>query len=157
MVKTQANARDSFKMYKALSENPTDVKTYLLIGDGYRQFLMDKVIEGHEVTLPSKMGTISIIGSKRTLRFNEEGKPILPIDWKKTKQLWDRNPQAKEDKKLVYCTNEATSGVVYKFLWSKLRFSIENKTLYALRMTRDNKRAVHKAIKEGAEYYIKNR
>jgi hypothetical protein len=46
----------------------------------------------------------------------------------------------------VYCTNEETDGIVYKYHWSKTRSPIENKTLYALRMTRD-KRAVNRTPK----------
>lgn len=156
MIKTESNTRDSYKLYLTLTKTPQDVKKYILIANAYMQFLIDKVIEGEEITLPARLGTLSIIGNKRKLRFSEEGKPILPPNWAKTKKLWDNNPKAKEEKKMVYCTNEETGGVVYKFLWSKNRVPIENKTLYALRMTRTNKRAVNSAIKRGKEYFIKN-
>ena len=155
MIKTEVNTRSSYKLYLSLTKFPQDVKVYILIANAYMKFLIDKVIDGDEITLPARLGSLSIIGNKRKLKFTEEGKPILPPNWAKTKKLWESNPKAKEEKKVVYCTNEETNGVVYKYLWSKNRVPIENKTLYALRMTRDNKRAVNKAIKANKEYFVK--
>lgn len=155
MIKTEVNTRSSYKLYLSLTKFPQDVKVYILIANAYMKFLIDRVIDGDEITLPARLGSLSIIGNKRKLKFTEEGKPILPPNWAKTKKLWDNNPKAKEDKKVIYCTNEETDGIVYKYLWSKNRVPIENKTLYALRLTRDNKRAVNRALKRGKEYFTK--
>lgn len=147
------NLRDSYKMYKKECDNPVDIKTYLLIAADYNKFLINKVLEGEEVSLPARMGTLSIIGKKQKVRFDEEGKVIgLAPDWVKTKKLWDENPEAKKNKKLVYHTNEHSDNIRYKFSWSKFRVLVENKTLYSLRLTRTNKRAVHKKIINGQEY-----
>ena len=156
MQKTDLNIRTSYKGYKNTSEAPVDIKQFTPIANAYMEFLSLKVKQGEEVTLPAKLGTISILGTKKKLSFNEDGTPKLPPNWKKTKELWERNPEAKKTKKLVYCTNENTDGIVYKVHWSKNRVPIENKTLYSLRMTRKNKRAFHKSIVEGnVEYLIK--
>ena len=147
------NLRDSYKIYKESVENPTDIKTYLLIAADYNKFLIDKVLAGKEVTLPSRMGTLSILGKEQNIRFDDQGHVIgLAPDWVKTKELWKNNPQAKKEKKLLYHTNAHTDNVRYKFLWSKKNVLVENKTLYSLRLTRTNKRAVHKKIMEGAQY-----
>ena len=147
------NLRDSFKMYKQECENPVDIKTYLLIAADYNKFLMDKVLQGEEVSLPSRMGTLCIMGKKQKIRFNEDGKVIgLAPDWVKTKKLWDENPEAKKQKKLVYHTNDHSDNIRYKYSWSKFRVLVENKTLYSLRVTRTNKRAVHERIISGQEY-----
>jgi hypothetical protein len=155
MIKTESNTRDSYKLYLTLTKTPQDVKKYILIANAYMKFIIGKIIEGDEVTLPARLGSLSIVGNKRKLKFDAEGKPMLPPDWGKTKKLWENNPAAKEAGKKVYCTNEETDGVVYKYHWSKNRVPIENKTLYALRMTRDNKRAVNRALKNKKEYYVK--
>jgi hypothetical protein len=155
MIKTEVNTRSSYKLYLSLTKFPQDVKSYILIANAYMKFLIGKVLEGDEVALPARLGSLSIIGNKRKLKFTEEGNPILPPNWAKTKKLWESSATAKENRKVVYCTNEETDGVVYKYLWSKNRVPIENKTLYALRLTRDNKRAVNRAIKAGKEYFIK--
>lgn len=155
MVKTERNTRQSHKFYKEKVENPVDVKTYIEIANGYMQFLMKKVIEGEEVSLPGRMGTLSIIGKKRKPRYNDKGQMLLPPDWGKTKKLRDSNPQAKAERRIVYHTNPETGGVVYKVHWSKMKVALENKTLFSLRITRDNKRAIHKAItQDKKEYYI---
>lgn len=156
MQKTEVNAEDSYKLYKEISEAPVEKRAYLDIGAGYRQFLMDKVFEGEEVTLPAKTGTLAIIGTKKKIKLNKDGIPMLPPNWRKTKELWDSNPEAKATRKLIFCTNEETSGVVYKLHWSKNRIPLENKKVYALRLVRKNKRAISVLIKQGKEYLIRN-
>tara|TARA_R110000803_G_scaffold45536_1_gene95918 strand:+ start:749 stop:1210 length:462 start_codon:yes stop_codon:yes gene_type:complete len=147
------NLRESYKLYKETVENPTDIQQYLLIAADYNKFLMDKVLKGKEVTLPSRMGTLSIVGRKQKIRFDDEGKVVgLAPDWVKTKELWDSNPKAKAEKKRVFHLNSGTGGVRYKFLWSKKHVLVQNKTLYSLRLTRTNKRAVHANILNGAQY-----
>ncbi len=160
MTKTDSNIRISYKLYKQLhtkedSHLIVDIKTYIDIANKYNKFLLDKVLDGEEVTLPAKMGTIYIRGSKQKIRFDENGLPLLAPDWTKTLAYWKNNPQAKEDKKLLYCTNEHTDGVRYKIIWSKKRIMVENKTLYSLRLTRTNKRNISATIKKGKEYLIK--
>ena len=151
------NVRDSYKLYKKSTTNPVDIKNYIIYANEYNKFLMNKVLEGNEVTLPSRLGTLSIIGKKQKISFDENGKiKGLAPDWVKTKQLWDSNEIAKEKKQIVYHTNSHTDNTRYKFFWSKQRILIQNKILYALKMTRDNKRKVHFLIKEGKQYITKN-
>ena len=144
MEKTNLNIRSSFKRYSKEAEKPVEIKDFVSIANNYMEFLMDKVIEGEEVTLPAKLGTLFIQGTKKKLAFNKDGVPLLPPNWGETKKLWDRNPEAKANRKVVYCLNEETSGVV-------------NKLYYNIILTRANKRAIHKRIKEGKEYIIKTK
>lgn len=149
--------KDSYSEYLKLdSKNKVCKKIYGKIAADYNKFLVNKVLQGKEVTLPERIGILSIRGKKQKVRLNEEGKLIgLAPDWVRTKELWDSSVEAKENKQIVYHLNSDTDGVRYKFFWSKMRVPIENKTLYSLRMTRENKRAVHKKIKEGYQYVIK--
>jgi len=155
MQKTNLNIRSSYKRYSKEMEKPVELKTFIPIANGYMEFLIEKVISGEEVTLPAKLGTLFIQGVKKKLVFNRDGIPMLPPNWGETKKLWDRNPDAKATKKVVYCLNEETNGVVYKLHWSKNRVPIENKLYYNFILTRENKRAIHKQIKQGKEYLIK--
>lgn len=151
----KSNLRDSFQEYKQL-EDSVDIKTYLKIASEYNKFLCNKVLKGFEVTLPSKMGTLCIIGRKQNVRFNEKGEiQGLAPDWVKTKKLWEEDEEARLSKKRVFHMNPHTDNFRYKFLWSKVKVIVENKTLYALRMTRENKRAVHKEILKGVKYITK--
>ena len=147
------NLRISYKLYKSKVTDPVDIKKYLLISAAYNKFLISKVLEGKEITLPSRMGTLSILGKKQKIRFDDNGNIIgLAPDWVKTKILWGENPTARKEKKLLYHINSHTDNVRYKYLWSKKNVLVTNKTLYSLRLTRTNKRAVHKRIIEGAQY-----
>jgi hypothetical protein len=156
MQKTDLNIKSSYKSYKSTAKNVVEEKQFITIANGYMQFLIDKVLAGEEVTLPARMGTFFIQGTKKPLRFSSKGIPMLPPNWAKTKELWDRNPEAKETRKMVYCLNEETDGIVYKLCWSKNRVPIENKLYYNFILTRANKRAIHAMIKQGKEYLIKN-
>lgn len=156
MQKTDLNIRSSYKRYSKEVETPVEINDFISIANGYMEFLMQKVREGEEVTMPARIGTLFIQGTKKNLKFNKDGIPLLPPNWGETKKLWDRNPDAKATKKIVYCLNEETNGVVYKVNWSKNRVPIENKIYYNLILTRDNKRAIHNKIKQGKEYLIKS-
>lgn len=156
MQKTDVNIRSSYKTYKKAVDNPVEEKQYLKIASGYIKFLIQKILEGEEVTLPAKLGTLFIQGVKKNLKFNKDGIPLLPPNWAATKKLWDSNPDAKATRKIVYCLNENTDGVVYKLHWSKNRVPIENKLYYNFILTRANKRAIHQQIVEGKEYLIKS-
>ena len=151
------NVRSSYKQYKETTTNEiVDSKTYIDYANEFNKFLAEKVIEGYEITLPARLGTLSIIGKKQKIKVDENGKIFgLAPDWVKTKELWDNNPKAKEEKKLLYHTNNHTDNTIYKFLWSKNRILITNKILYSLRMTRDNKRKVHSLVKNGKKYITK--
>ena len=155
MQKTELNIRTSFKRYSQEVSNPVTIKEFIPIANGYMEFLMEKVLEGEEVTLPARLGTLLIQGTVKKLKFTKQGVPMLPPNWAETKKLWEKDPNAKATKKIVYCLNEETNGVVYKILWSKNRVPIENKLYYTLRITRANKRAIHNLIKSGKEYIIK--
>ena len=156
MQKTDINIRSSYKTYKETVSTPVEEKQYLEIANGYMEFLIQKVLEGEEVTMPARLGTLFIQGVKKNLKFNKDGIPLLPPNWAATKKLWDSNPDAKATKKIVYCLNEETDGVVYKLHWSKNRVPIENKLYYNFILTRSNKRAIHQQIKQGKEYLIKS-
>jgi hypothetical protein len=155
MEKTNLNIRSSFKRYSKEVKKPVEIDTFIPIANGYMDFLMKKVIAGEEVTLPAKLGTLFIQGVKKKLTFNKDGVPMLPPNWGETKKLWERSPDAKATKKIVYCLNEETNGVVYKLHWSKNRVPIENKLFYSFRLTRENKRNIYNQIKQGKEYIIK--
>jgi len=155
MEKTNLNIRSSYKGYSKEVDKPVDLNTFVSVTNNYMQFLIQKVLLGEEVTMPAKLGTLFIQGVKKKLTFNKDGVPMLPPNWGETKKLWQKNPDAKATKKIVYCLNEETNGVVYKLHWSKNRVPIENKLFYTFILTRENKRAIHKQIKQGKEYIIK--
>ena len=150
------NTRDSYVVYKNMSDNPINISEYVQIINQFMKFLILKLLSTGEIILPERLGRLSIFGKKVNVRIeNGEIKGLAP-DWVKTKQLWDSDEEAKNNKQLVYHFNEETNGIRYKFAWSKNRVLVSNKTLYNLRMTRSNKRELSKLVREGKEYLIKD-
>jgi hypothetical protein len=120
------------------------------------KFLSSKLLSTGEIIIPERLGKLSIFGKKVKIRIEDGEIKGLAPDWVKTKELWDSDPVAKQNKQLVYHFNEETNGIRYKFAWSKNRVLVSNKTLYNLKMTRSNKRGLSKLVREGREYLIKN-
>ena len=150
------NTRDSYVVYKNMSDNPINISEYVQIINQFMKFLILKLLSTGEIILPERLGRLSIFGKKVNVRIEDGEIKGLAPDWVKTKELWDSDPIAKQNKQLVYHFNEETNGIRYKFAWSKNRVLVSNKTLYNLRMTRSNKRELSKLVREGREYLIKN-
>ena len=150
------NTRDSYVVYKNMSDNPINISEYVQIINQFMKFLILKLLSTGEIILPERLGRLSIFGKKVNVRIEDGEIKGLAPDWVKTKQLWDSDEEAKNNKQLVYHFNEETNGIRYKFSWSKNRVLVSNKTLYNLRMTRSNKRELSKLVREGREYLIKN-
>lgn len=155
-MKDYYNTRDSYKTYKKVSKEPIPITTYINILNDFMKFLANKILTKGEARLPSKLGIVKIIGRKIKPRMEDGKIKGLAPDWKATKDLWERDLEAKKSKQVVYHFNEATDGIRYKFLWSKENVLVTNKSLYDIRMTRENKREVPKRIKEGQEYITIN-
>lgn len=152
------NIRSSYIQYRKECKDLVDIKTYTLLAAKYVKFLMNKVVQGEEVTLPARMGTMRLVGLKQKPRLDKDGNITgLSPNWQKTNKFWNENPQAKLEKKIIFNTNEHSSGIRYKFIWSKKRVFVTNKTIYSLIMTRANKRAVYKEVMNGKEYLTCNK
>lgn len=148
--------RDTYKNYKKESKNPVSISVYTKIINEYIKFFIQHILDGYEVGLPSKFGSIRVTGKKQKISFDENGdiKGLTP-NWRKTKELWDSDPEAKKIKKLVYNTNENTDGIIYRFQWSKSLSTLRYKSLLSLIIARDTKRSLHKLLikSEPKEYY----
>lgn len=150
------NIRNSYKDYKKKSDNPVDINTYITLTTGFIRYLMNLIFEGNEVVFPARLGTFSIVGRKQKLKIEDGKIKGLSPNWAKTKELWKSSEDARLRKQLVYNTNDHSDNLRFKFMWSKKRSVVENKTLYTLIMTRANKRELSKRLKEGSEYYSQN-
>ena len=148
------NSRDSYIIYKNLSDNPINISQYVQIVNQFMKFLINRLFEKGQVSLPEKLGNLQIVGKKVKVKIEDGQIKGLAPDWVKTKELWEKDAEAKKNKQLVYHFNEETNGIRYKFFWSKNRVLVSNKTLYNLRMTRSNKRELSKLVREGKEYLI---
>lgn len=154
-MKNYYNTRDSYKEYEKNSNNPVHVSMYLDIINGFMKFLIQELFKTGEINFPERLGKLQIIGKKVKVTIEDGKIKGLAPDWANTKKLWEEDSEAKKNKQLVYHFNEHTDNVRYKFFWSKARALVTNKTLYNIRMTRNNKRTLSNLVKQGKEYLIK--
>lgn len=148
------SGRKTYPIYRerAVHKKVTRDEYSFLLSD-FNYFLMEVVLAGHEVTLPKRLGSMKITGRIPKVTLGEDGQiKGLAIDYQKTKQLWEENPQAKEERRKVYHANSHSGKMIYKFNWSRKGVAIPNKTLYSLTVARANKRHLATLIKSGKEY-----
>lgn len=144
--------KDIYKEYEKEVMFPKDRNIFMGTFHLFAKYIVDKTIEGEEVVL-HRMGSLKVVGTKQKISYNEDGtvKGLAP-NWVKTKKLWETSEKARLEKKLVYNTNEHSDGIRYRYNWVKKNLILKNKTLYSLRLSRYNKRALYRAIKSGNDY-----
>lgn len=153
-----SSIKEAYTYYKKNSKATEiiDLSSYRKLMNSFNTFLMRKVLEGHEIILPNRMGRISVQGVHQNIRVDDNGNiKGTRIDWHSTKNLWATDPEHAQKKTLVYFFNEHSDGVKYSFKWSKNNVPVQNKNYYTFIPSRHNKRTLAKLIKNGIEYHIK--
>lgn len=148
-------------------KDPT-LPVYNSIVHGYLKFLMKKVLEGNDVRLGARLGTIGVRGKKVLPKIGWDGKikGVVP-SWSKTKIKWTEDAKAmgltfeeylnvvpKEERQLVFCFNEHTEYIRYRIVWYKKNVIVSNKTFYRLAFNRVNRRALWNLLNSGKEYLV---
>lgn len=110
----------------------------------------EKVLDGYVFKMPSRLGIIKLSKKKEWVGM-KDGKAVTnrPIDYRATKILWDSDPEAKEQKKLVRFINKHTGGWIYKIMWDRFTANFVNKAVYTMQVNRTLKRELAKRIFEG--------
>jgi len=128
---------------------------YLSITEGFMKFISDRILDGIRVKLPVNMGMLYVFGRKQVITIGKDGKPRgLAPDWKSTKALWEKDPEAKKNKTIIKFFNEHSGGIRYKFGWATTDIPLIFKDLFAFKATRENKRRLWKLIMAEKEYEI---
>ena len=151
------NLADSYNLFKENNGEVVSKSDYLKIASLFIKYLMKRVIfNGDTIHLPYKTGMFEVVGMQHKVSVGKDGeiKGLSP-NWKKTKELYERCPECKDKKQIIYNTNEHTDGIRYKFNWGLRNVLLKNKSYYILKMTRTNKRNLYKAILDGQEYEVK--
>lgn len=144
MIKPKSDYKSDefYKFYKNNYNNTVDKKTYSDITRDFFDIIIDRMIfENESFKLPYDMGEM-YIGKKKQKEFEH-----LPINWKATNELWEKDSKAKANKVLVRHFNRHTDGYVFRFVWSKLHARFIKKNLYRFRLTRKHTRALSAAAK----------
>lgn len=99
-----------------------------------------------DYTLPFGMGRISFRKRKNKAFVGKNGiRSTALVDWKKTMELWEENPQAKRNKILIRYSNMETGR--YSFRIAMFARGFKNKEFFAFRFKRSFKRKFADRIK----------
>lgn len=113
-------------------------ETYKEVIKVYSEVLIEHLLKGYKVILPSGMGYLRISKGKF--------KAKAP-NWAKTAQVYgEHNEQNPDNKKVIYHDNSHTDGYRIKVLWKRNTLPIKNKSLYVFKFTRYNSRKISKLI-----------
>ena len=92
--------RDIHRLYKEKSDKPVDLRTFKRVWESFIDDAMENVLlEGKDFIMPS-LGSLGIRKQKVIVAMTPEGdidKRYLRPDWKKTKELWENDAEAKEN------------------------------------------------------------
>jgi hypothetical protein len=99
------------------------------------------------------MGFLGVKGWRKIPRFDEDGNIVnLQRNQKATNELWEKDPEAKAQRKVIYHFNEHTNGYVYKVMWHKKNMIVTNKFKYRLLLSRKNKRTIPQILRNDGEF-----
>jgi len=156
-IKADFKSIDLYTYYQSLIEKGSkyDVKRKLFtsILKDFNEIIYQKeiVLNSHEFNLPCRLGTLRIKQFKRNYKIDANNKLIskLATDYKRTKELWLRNPEARKLKKLVFYENKHSDGYEFRCHWSKKKSNTPCKSFYQFIPCRTNKRFINECIKKG--------
>lgn len=128
-----------------------DQKTYSKVLQEFNQEIYNLLFQGFVYRIP-QIGEISLRLKKVEAYIDKEGnfRNPLPIDRRATKLLWERDPQAKEEKRYVYHDNEHSDGYILKLYYDRYG-GLQHNILkdYKVMTTRTMKLDIAKLMKSG--------
>lgn len=135
--KTRGNYDMKLKEFNNILENINEGIMGMIINDSFI------------FTMPYKLGKKRVVRRSKKLKLDEDGNLItrfLPINWKATNTLWERDKEAKQDKLLVYHTNLHSNGFRFGFKWQKVGARTNNISVICFKSSRTNARNLAKRI-----------
>lgn len=141
---------DYRKFYKKKYNHDIDTHLYRNIIEDFNKAIVNLIIEENlEYSLPYIYMEVSIKKEKRG-PILKDGKLYnnTPIDWKATKDLWQRDSEAAEKKLTVKYNNYHTGGYVFSIYLKKFRCKLRCRSYYKLKANRKFQRAIAKRIND---------
>jgi hypothetical protein len=143
---------DMYNFYLSHTSNPVSSKVYHKVINEFNSGLSNLIIfAAYEFSFPGRLGHLRILKYKPNVKLKDDGNVDtrrLAINYKATNELWERNPSAKEEKRIVYHLNEATNGYSVRWFWDKATCNIQNHTAYKFVATRKNKRLLSSVFRD---------
>lgn len=151
---------DAYKYYTKSNKpsiHTVNESIYRKIIDNVNLKMIDSLFETGELRLPLQMGFLRIY--KRTSKpviKNGELEYHAPINWNKTLELWEKDPESKIAKTLV----KREPGDIYSIRYRHRYCKFKNKEYFMFRPSRPLKLKLKDRIlsnKDSIPYYIKNK
>lgn len=141
-------ARDAWKWLRKnkwhkTKGTPVSQALYGSIIDAVNQFLVEQLLEGHEIELPQRMGSFYLASVPAKVAF-EGGKMKnnYRTDWLKTLQLWHEDEEARNSHKRI----KRIQNDIFFIKYDKTKANFTNKRFYIFRANRSLVKKVGEAI-----------
>lgn len=139
-----------YRKYYKDNYGEIDDALYKNIIKDYNESIIELIIEDNLIyTLPYIYFEIVIKKSKRKPKLVNG---ILinpnPIDWKTTKELWEKDAEAKEKKLRVRFNNSHTSGYVFRIYCKKFKSKLKYRSYFKFKPNRKFQRRLAKRIND---------
>lgn len=128
-----------------IGQSLTEHQFYSIIR-GINNLLAESLIQGNDIELPCRMGTIEV--RKYDARVSiKDGKvrTNLPIDWDRTLKLWLEDEEAYQERTLIKMEEKE----IFKVYYNRIKADYNNKSLYEFIVNRDLKKRLKQKIKNG--------
>lgn len=115
---------------------------YSQIVDEFNSEVRDLIVnKSFDFIMPSRMGTLGVRKKRLTPYYDKNGvfRNPLPVDWQSTYELWESDPDAHADKKLVRFRNRHSGGYIAEWTLMKSKATFTNKSAYEFKPTRTAK------------------
>lgn len=142
-------SEDVYRIHKKSTEYPLTRKEYSIILKESASLIFDLLTEGYQINLPFNMGKLKIKSKKLSFIKNDKGHILGPVNWKKTNELWEKSKKDKENKTLIYYTNEHSEYMTYRVSWLKSGIKVKNSIFYHFSFTKTMKTKLSKLLKKG--------
>lgn len=145
-------ARDAWKWvrknkWQTLGGKPCPQSLYGEIINAVNWFLVEQLLDGHEVELPYQMGSL-LIESQPAKVFMEDGelKNNYRTDWRKTLEYWYEDAEAKATHKTI----KRVQNQIYYVNYLKRKAKFRNRRFYRFRPNRSLVKYVGHAVENGS-------
>jgi hypothetical protein len=140
---------DYYKFYKNRIGSIEKVLFNSIITD-FNNGITNLIIEKSLTFYMPYLGFEILIKKDRRKPKIVDGKLInnVPIDWKATNELWNKDQEARDKKLLVRYNNSHTSGYVFRIYCKKFKGNIKNKNLFKFKPNRKFQRSLSARIKD---------
>lgn len=107
-------------------------------------YLADLLLQGHDIELPCRMGTIEVRKYDASISIKDgKVRSNLPVDWDRTLKLWSEDEEAYKERTLI----KVEEKEIFKVYYNRIKANYENKSFYEFLVNRDFKRRLNQKIK----------